>query len=509
MKSLIGIDVGTQSLRACVFRSDGQLLAKKVVSFRSTKYPAPTYAEQDPVEWWNAALVALKTIVSHPDVDPNEIIALSYACTSCTVVFLDEDDKPVRPAMLWMDSRSVEEAKKVQATNSPVLPFSGGVESAEWMLPKILWVKEHEPQHYLRSTHIVEQIDYFTRKLTGIWTLGYNHLVAKWNYANPVGGWPDGFLEELGLEDVKQKWPETVLPIGSLVGTIAPLLAKEIGLHEEVKVIQGGMDSTAGMLGLGAFDVGQIGLSHGTSTVLQCQSDRYMNGFKGRPDALVKGLYLIGGGEPTTGATAQWWISLLAEESKIKYDDYYAFLENKVAGLNPGSSGLIALEHFQGSRSLNDPDCRGMIWGLTLWHTSAHILRAIYEGISYGVRRFIEQLESNGYQITRISAGGGLIQSDVCAQILSDVCGLSLTKVSEREQTALGSAIIAGVGAGIFPDYPSGIQSMVHFTQPIAPNEKNHEIYNFYYQKYCQTYDAMKDLMHDVVSFEKSRKPVN
>ncbi len=504
MLNLIGIDVGTQSLRACVFRADGKLLAKELVAFHSTRYLAPSHVEQDPTEWWQAALVALEKVVRHPDVNPQEIAAISYACTSCTAVFLDQNDNPVRPALLWMDNRSVEEARLVQATNNPVLPYAGGEVSPEWMLPKILWVKKHEPETYKNAAHIVEQIDFFTKKLTGKWTLGYNHLVAKWSYANPVGGWPEGFIEDLGLEDVFPKWPETVMPMGEVVGNLDRAVAERIGLSEQVLVVQGGMDSTAGMVGLGAFDVGQIGISHGTSTVVQCQSDVFMEEINGRPDALVEGLYLMGGGERSTGAVAQWLVTQLAQNSNIPYEQYYQKLEEDVADIPPGSAGLVVLEHFQGSRKFHDPDTRGMFWGLTLWHKSAHLLRGTYEGISYGVRYFLEKLQNNGYEITRVSAGGGLMHSDISAQILADVCGLPFYRVTEREQTALGAAIVAGVGAGIFSDFNDGIAKMVRFSEPLLPNKDHKPTYDFYYDKYCRTYETMKPLMHEVVAFEKA-----
>ncbi len=505
MKCLIGIDVGTQSLRACAFRLDGHLIAKEIVPFNSTSKPAPSQAEQDPMEWWNAAIFALKRIANNPNIVLNDIVALSYACTSCTAVFLDENDLPVRPALLWMDHRATEEASIVQNTNSPVLPYSGSKVSPEWMFPKILWIKTHEPETIEKSTHIVEQIDFFTYKLTGKWTLGYNHLVAKWNYANPVGGWPDGFISELGLFDIQKKWPQQVVPIGSVVGTLDPKVCHETGLPEKILVVQGGMDSTAGMLGLGAFKVGQIGMSHGTSTVLQCQFDRFAKGLRGRPDALVNGLYLIGGGETSTGSVAQWLVKQLSKDSMVPYKDFYNYLEDEVVKIPPGSSGMVVLEHFQGSRSIPDPDSRGVIWGLTLWHTSAHILRAIYEGISFGVRRFLDQLTGVNYPIKRLSAGGGLMRSNICTQILADVCGLPIYLVEEKEQSALGAAIIAGTGAGCFSDFDEGIQKMVHFSDPVYPIPGNKSVYDFYYSQYLRTYDAMKDLMHNVVEFEREK----
>jgi sugar (pentulose or hexulose) kinase len=508
MKYLIGIDIGTQSVRACIFGIDGCKIAESIVKFNSMKFPAPGYVEQDANEWWSAALGALTEIAHHPDVDVNQIVALSYACTSCTVVALDEYGSPLRPALMWMDERAVKEAVDVEKTHNPVLSFAGGDVSPQWMLPKILWLMRHERETFDRAFRIVEQVDFFTYHLTGKWTLGYNNLVAKWNYAIPLGGWPQGFLEEAGVAEARAKWPATILPIGATVGHLQPSVAQATGLSEETLVIQGGMDATAGMLGLGAFDVGEIGMSHGTSTVIQCQSKTMLGpSISARPDGLAKGYYLVGGGQTTTGSVIQWLLSRFSENTSDSFANDQAQLEGQAASLPPGSNGLIALEFFQGARSpVWDPQARGAIWGLGLWHTSAHLLRAFYEAIAYGVRQFLDQLVMNGYSIQRFSASGGLIRSELATQILSDVCNLPIHLVAEKEQTALGAAIWAGVGIGLFPDYSTAIKKMVQFTEIVQPNSSHKDDYDFYFKKYCQTYDQLKDLMHEVSAYESLRK---
>lgn len=268
MKYLIGIDIGTQSVRACVFQVDGTKVAELIVKFHSLNLSAPGFVEQDANEWWSAALEALKEIAHQPGVDVDQIVALSYACTSCTVVVLDENGSPLRPALMWMDERAVKEAAEVEKTHNPVLSFAGGDVSPQWMLPKILWLMHHERDTFEHAFRIVEQVDFFTYHLTGVWTLGYNTLVSKWNYANPLGGWPEGFLEEVGVAEARSKWPTTILPVGTPIGHLPAEVAQATGLSEKTLVIQGGMDATAGMLGLGAFNIGEIGMSHGTSTVI-------------------------------------------------------------------------------------------------------------------------------------------------------------------------------------------------------------------------------------------------
>ncbi len=504
MDVLLGMDVGTQSIRICAFDTSGVRIAEEVIPFRSMREPAPSFAEQSPEEWWDAAVNALKHITTSQLLSDHKIKAISYGCTSCTAVLLDEDGISVRPALMWMDHRSVEEAKTIYETGSPVLPYAGGNVSSEWMLPKLMWLKKHEPEALEKAAHILEQTDYFTYKLTGNFTIGYNHLVAKWNYAIPAGGWPEGFLEGLGLADLREKFPQRICFMGEPVGRISPEAAAVTGLPEDTLVVQGGMDSTTGMIGLGAFAVGEIGMSHGTSTVLQCQFDRFVPGLRGRPDALSKGLYLIGGGETSTGAVAQWWVKQLANNSKISYDNYYSYLESQVMEIPAGSEGLVIQEHFQGSRTIPDQDSRGVICGLTLYHTSAHILRAIYESIAFGTRRFLDQLSACDYPLKKITVGGGLTNSCCCIQILSDVIQRPVYRVKEKEHGALGAAILAGAGAGLFENVSAGIENMVQFSTPIMPDTGKKDIYDFYYGEYCKLYDSTKDVIHGIVNYERN-----
>ncbi len=508
MKSLIGIDVGTQSVRACVFQVNGVKLAESIIKFQSLNFSAPGYVEQDPTEWWDATLEALTQLARNPAVRVDDIVALSYACTSCTVVVLDEHGFPVRPALMWMDERAAKEAAEIARTENPVLIHAGGAVSPQWMLPKLLWLMRNERDSYDRAFRIVEQTDFFTYHLTGRWTLGYNHMVAKWSYAEPAGGWPDGFLEEVGVAEARSKWPETILPIGAVIGNLSAEVAQKTGLSENIRVVQGGMDATAGMLGLGAFNVGEIGMSHGTSTVIQCQSDFPLGpSISARPDALAKGYYLVGGGQTTTGSVVQWFISKISDGSPDTFQQVQNRLEKEAALLPPGSKGLVALEFFQGSRSIyHDPNARGALWGLGLWHTPAHILRAFYEAIAFGIRQFLELLAERGYQIVKFSASGGMVRSELATQILADVIGLPIHLVAEKEQTAIGAAIWAGVGVGIFEDFPTAIAQMVKFDKVILPKPDTRADYDFYFDKYCQTYQQLNQLMHEVVDYENQRQ---
>ncbi|GAB4547346.1 MAG: FGGY-family carbohydrate kinase [Anaerolineae bacterium] len=507
MHYLIGIDVGTQSLRACVFRQDGVKVTEWVEELKTT-YPAPRQAEQNPDDWWDAAVKALTNIAQILGDDVEKIVGLSYACTSCTTVVLDEQARPLRPALMWMDERALREAEHITQTNSPVLKYSGGVVSPEWMLPKIAWLLRHERESVERAYRIVEQTDYFTFRLTGQWTLSYQNLVAKWNYANPVGGWPPGFLEAAGVAEVRDKWPEKILPVAAKVGLLRPELAEQVGLPKDIVVAQGGIDSHAGMIGLSVIEPGELGVVMGTSTVLMGQADRpiFADVWGPYPDANIPGTYTIGGGQTTTGSVIQWLVSNFTQLEDGNLAPLLDRLEHEASSVPPGSNGLVALEYFQGNRNpIKDPKARGALWGMTLWHTFPEILRAFYEGIAFGTRHILENLEEHGFEIRRVAVGGGNARSDLMVQILADVCGLRLHRTREPHNTALGAAIWAGLGAGVFRDYKEAVENMVRLQSPVEPELRNKAVYDFYFDKYLRTYSQLKELMHEVVDFEETR----
>ena len=508
MPYLIGIDVGTQGLRVCVFDANGQKQVEAIEAFK-TQFPAPQQVEQNPEDWWTAACRGLATVVQALGERAKEIKGLSYACTSCTAVVLDHEARPLRPALMWMDERALLEAEHITQTQGASLKYSGGVVSPQWMLPKTAWLIKHEPDCFENAFRIVEQTDYFTYKLTGQWTLSYQNLVAKWNYANPVGGWPEGFLKAAGVEAAQAKWPDRILPVATPIGTLRPELADELGLPGDLIVAQGGIDSHAGMIGLSVIEPGEIGVVMGTSTVLMGQSDRpiFADVWGPYPDANLPGTYTIGGGQTTTGSVIQWLVNSFTEAHDGRLTDLLIQLEDEAASIPPGSNGLVALEYFQGNRTpIKDPKARGALWGMTLWHTFPAVLRAFYEGIAFGTRHILENLEQHGFDVKRIAVGGGNARSDLLVHIMADACGLTLHRVTEPHNTALGAAIWAGLGAGVWDSYPDAVNQMVHMQAPIEPDPAIKDTYDFYFDKYVRTYLQLKALMHEVVDFEESHR---
>lgn len=502
---LIGIDAGTQSLRTGIFDAQGNPVAYATREY-PVDFPRVGWAEQKPQDWWDAACETVRACIQKSGVKPEEVEAISLDGTACTVVACDSAGQPLRPAMLWMDVRAHEQAERVTATGDPVLKYVGGIESPEWMLPKSLWLKENEPDVWKRAARIAECVDWLTFRLTGRWTASLNNVTCKWNYATPEGGWPERLLNRLGLSDLLEKWPKEVLAIAEPAGELTEKAAKEVGLRAGIPVAEGGIDAYTGMLGLAVTKPGRMAVVMGSSTCHLALSEQgvFGSGVWGPyPDALLRGMWVLEGGQTATGSIVKWFRDNFAhrqaEEAQAKGVDAYELLDEEASKIPAGSEGLVLIDYFQGNRTpIRDPLVRGALWGLGLRHGPGHIFRAIYEGTAYGTRHILEDLAAHGFRATEIYACGGGAKSRLWLQIHSDVCGLPIYLTAVPEATTLGSAIAAAVGAGIFASLPEASQNMVRVTEEITPNPENRETYDFYYKQYLETYPRLSELMHRV-----------
>ena len=504
MTYLIGVDVGTQSVRSCLFDLDGAAVASASRPLATT-FPKPAWAEQDPEEWWRGAVETLKEVLQVSKVNPRDIVALSYDCTACTVVALTEDGTPLRPALLWMDERAHAEADEVSATGHEVLRYCGGKISPQWMIPKGRWLEAHEPALFASARWIVDEADFFTLRLTGRMTASLNNATAKWNYVRPLGGWPADFLRAARAETLAAKWPADVLPVGRALGRMHEGVARQVGLSPETIVAQGGIDAHAGEIALGAVGPGDLALILGSSTCHMAQSPTpvFANIWGPYPDALVEGMFTLEGGQTATGSILQWLVERFGSEAvaqaKSRGQDAYAYLDSLAEAIPAGSEGLLVLDYFQGNRTpYKDPLARGTVIGLTLKHTLAHLYRAVVEGICFGTRQILDDMAAHGFTLERVYAGGGGAKSRLWTQIQADVLGRPIHLPRDKETMALGAAIWAGLGAGVFKSYQEAIGRMVHIERAVAPSAERREAYDALYQQYVDLYPAARSTMHSL-----------
>jgi len=500
---LMGIDFGTGGVRVGVFDREGTPVQFHAVGF-DTNYPRSGWAEQDPEVWWRSLVEATKGVMREGGISPEEIAGISTDATASTVMVMDAQDRHMRPAIMWMDVRASDQAQRLQETHDRALKYCGyGAVSAEWGLPKAMWVKEQEPEIWRDAKHVCDCDDWLVHRLTGEWTSSLNVASAKFFYDRNAGGWPESLLRSVGFEDFLEKFPEEIQNVGTVVGGLRKAAADELGLKEGTPVAQGAVDAYAGALGLGVTEPGKLALITGSSHVMIGQTAEPIHdpGFWGAfTDAMIPGQYTVEAGQASTGSVVAWFKNRFAgeaaAEAKRRGVDTYDVLNEAAEKLPIGSDGLIFLDYFQGNRSPHtDPLARGALWGLSLGHTPGHVFRAILEGICYGTENIFRTMRGHDFEPKLNVVSGGPTASELWMQLHADVSNVPVTLTKVSEGPVLGAAMLAAVGAGIYGDVQEAAESMVHAERTIEPDEDRHEEYRFYLERYIETYPQMKESM--------------
>lgn len=493
----MGVDIGTQGVRVGIFDVQGKMMAMDEVEYE-TDHPKFGWAEQDPEDWWQGFKKATKDCLAKVDPEVIENLKTLGVCgTSSTVLPMDEQGNPLAKALLWMDTRSKKIADRINKTGHEVLKYCGGEVSAEWMIPKTLWIKENMREIYDKAYKIVEDIDFFNYRLTGVCCASINQAACKWNYVEDKGGWNQDYFEAIGLEDYQEKIPTLVKKVGEIVGEIKPEIAKELGLPEGLVIIEGATDACQATFGNGVIAPGKLATIMGTSFCHQavCEQPIFQKGIWGPFNkALTDDYWMLEGGQILAGSITKWFI----KEFNITQDKPYSYLAQKAAEIPVGSDGVVVLDFFQGNRTpYKNADLKGNIYGLTLKHTQFHIYRAIMEGVAFGMKNILDNFKSQGYKIDTIVGSGGVTKNPVWLQIISDVTGASVVVNECTDAGLLGHCVVGAVTAGVYKNLEEAVDNMVHPKMDIEPNLENTKRYQKVFERYIRIYESLKDLMDE------------
>ncbi len=491
------LDGGTESLRAGIFDQSGHILSSASSAY-PTRFPKPGWAEQDPSEWWLATVRAVKDCLAKAPVKTEDIRAIALDATTCTLLALGSDMQPLFPAFLWMDVRAAGQAERIFVTHHEALAYSPAGCNAEWMVCKALWLAENEPELYRRTVYFVEYADWLIYRLTGRLALNLNTITQRWYYNQRSWKFPASLYEQIGIPDLTSKIPSDVIPAGQPVGFLLPDVAQALGLNQHTLVFEGGGDAFIGLLGLNVAQPGKIGLITGSSNVLAgfTTAEFHVPSLYGAfPDALVPGLFLVEGGQSSTGSNLAWFKRNFA--SDLPDPQAYQILDGEAAKFPPGAGGLLALDYFQGNRTpYTDSKARGALWGLSLSSSRGQLFRALMESIAFGTRAILTSLAENGCPVEQIYACGGATRSDLFMQIYADICGLPISVGKVTDAPLLGDAVLAFTGLGAYPDLATAAAAMVKIDRRFSPNLAHQQEYQFYFELYQDTYHHLKDLMH-------------
>lgn len=500
MGYFLGIDIGTYAATGMLIDEEGKTVATHSVA-HEMKSPKPGYAEHDAdKDWWGGFCVISRALLDKARIKPAEILGVGASAIGPCCLPVDKDGKPLRQAILYgVDVRAEKQIKQLNDSMGEdyVLEKYGNPITSQSVGPKILWVKQNEPDVYSRAAKFVTASTFLAAKLTGEYVIDrytaayftpmYNLETNDWDYDN-LGQFCRG--DQLA----RCCWADEV------AGKVTAAAAAETGLAEGTPVVVGTADAAADAVGVGVFNPGDMLLMFGSSVYMihivpKLTTDkRYWAG-----PYLFEGTYMVASGMSTTGTLTRWFRDQLAHDLVERQErgdgNAYDLLLDEIKDIPPGSGNLIVLPYLSGERTpINDPLAKGAVFGLTLHHTRAHLYQACLEGVGYGIAQHFRGYAGIGMQTNKVVAVGGGTKSPKWMQIVADISGRELL-LGGVYGASFGDALLAGLGVGCF----SGVDDLakrVGFNGTITPNPANTKTYAQLLDVYTELYESTKHLMH-------------
>jgi xylulokinase len=492
MTYVIGIDTSTTATKAQVVDEAGHVVATATSEY-SYETPQPLWSEQDPDLWWTATADAVSQVLAKAGIDGSAVAAIGLAGQMHGLVLLDKADRVLRPAILWNDQRTGEECDEIRSRvgKERLIRVTGNDALPGFTAPKILWVRNHEPQVFDHVRHILLPKDYVRFRLTGAYACDRAGGAGTILFDLAKRSWSDEVLAALDLD--RAMLPDTFegTQVTGFVGTAA---AKATGLAPGTPVVAGGGDQAANGIAVGAIDPGVVGLSLGTSGVVFTATDHAAIEPEGRLHAFchsVPARWHFMGVMLSAAGSLRWLRDALA--SGVAFGDLAAAAED----VSPGSDGLLFLPYLTGERTPHpDPLARGAFIGLTVRHDLSHLTRSVMEGVAFGLRDSFELIRAaGGADLTQVRASGGGIRSPLWRQILADVLEAEVSTVATAEGAAQGAAMLATVAAGWFDDVAACSAQWLRLDAPTIPGPATGP-YQDLYETYRGLYPALRSTMH-------------
>jgi xylulokinase len=493
MNHFLGIDSSTTGVKALLIDETGHV-AGTVTTDLPLSTPKPLWSEQAPTDWWQGTVTSIRRVLSETGLSGHDVTAIGLTGQMHGLTILDEAGQVLRPAILWNDQRTGAECDDIRERlgKANLIKITGNDALTGFTAPKILWVKKHEPDVYARIKHILLPKDYVRYQLTG-------------TYATDRAGGAGTLLFDLARRD----WSSEVLAAldipaerlppthegPQVTGQVSPAAAEATGLKAGTPVVGGGGDQAAQAVGVGAVQPGIIALTLGTSGVVFASTGEPFIEPEGRLHAFchaVPGRWHLMGVMLSAAGSLRWYRDTVA--AGTDFDTLLA----PAAAAPPGSEGLLFLPYLTGERTPHpDPLARGAFVGLTIRHTQAHLTRAVLEGVAFGLRDSFELIKSAGLaEIKQVRLSGGGARSALWRQILADVFQADLVTVNTTEGAAYGAALLAGVGAGIWPDVDTACEVTIKVTGSTAPTSDGMAHYEPFYAQYRELYPALRQISH-------------
>lgn len=497
MTLLLGIDLGTSSVRAGLLDTEQRSLLAVAGREYPLNKPAPTHAEQDPADWWAATVAAVQQVMA--DVPPDTVAGISFSGQMHGTVLLDRAGEPLHPAIIWADQRGADFCDALSDTlgTDRYLAQTGTLPAAGFMGTTLLWLARHRPD-LLEDTHrVILPKDYVRLRMTGTIATEVSDAASTGLFDITARRWASAILDRAGLP--ASLFPE-VLASSTQAGTLTAKAAGELGLPTGLPVIAGCADQPAQAIGNGVITPGTASVTIGSGGQVfiplrvaeqgRVPVDARLHVF----NHAVPATWYALGAILSAGLSLRWLRGITGLENDPAAYDRFSQEAGEIA---PGADGLLFQPYLSGERAPHmDPHARGSFIGLSYHHTRGHLARAVMEGVTFALRQTLEISLSLAGGVDTVIASGGAAESRVWRQIQADVFGLPLQKSLLTEQATVGAALLAGVGVGVYQDFEEACRAVVRYDAPTEPDPARHERYDALYEHFCDLYPRLRADFH-------------
>ena len=481
----IGVDLGTSAVKLLLMDGEGKI--QNIVSKEYPLYfPHPGWSEQKPEDWYEQVMAGIRELIK--DADKSQVAGISFGGQMHGLVILDKDDNVIRPAILWNDGRTTEECDYLNNVigKDKLSQYTANISFTGFTAPKILWVKNKEPENFAKIEKIMLPKDYIAYKLSGVHCTDVSDASGMLLFDVKNRCWSKEMCEICG---VKEEQLAKIYESYETVGTVLPEIAKELGIPESCKVVAGAGDNAAAAVGTGTVGDGMCNISLGTSGTIFISSEKFgvdknnaLHAF-----AHADGHYHLMGCMLSAASCNKWWMDEI-----IRTKDYPA--EQK--GITKlGENHVFFLPYLMGERSPhNNPNARGTFIGMTMDTTREDMTQAVLEGVAFALRDSLEVARSLGIDIKRTKICGGGAKSPLWKKMIANIMNLKVDVIESEEGPALGGAMLAAVGCGEYPDVETAAEKIVKVVDTVEPDEELTAKYEERYQQFRKIYPTVKCL---------------
>ena len=497
MEFLLGIDIGTSGTKTVIFDKEANTISSKTCEY-ALYQENNGWAEQDPLDWWKAAAEGIRHVIRDSKVNPADIKGIGLSGQMHGLVMLDKNGEPLRKSIIWCDQRTGKEVEDMNRLLTPekLIDITANPALTGFTASKILWVKKNEPDLYKQCAHILLPKDYIRYKLTGEFATEVSDASGMQLMDITKREWSDEVLDTLEIErGLLGKMYESP----DVTGEVHKGAAGETGLTAGTIVVGGAGDNPAAASGTGIVSEGSAFTTIGTSGVVYAISDKVAIDKKGRVHTLcasVPGKWTVMSCTQGAGLSLQWLRNNICTEevirAKEKKVDPYEIMTSLAAEVQIGADKLVYLPYLMGERSPHpDPDCRGVFFGLSAIHERKHLIRAVLEGVAYSQLECVDVFREMGVDINDMMICGGGARSDLWRQMFADLYQCPVSTIETDQGGALGAAILAGVGSGVYQDLDKTCKELIRKKSTHQPIAENSDQYQKYYTLYKELYSTL------------------